>query len=73
MERFAQDVAWVEDENVWGKIKSVWKSFREEWKNIETQLERKIFKLRIGDELQPGIVKLAKGFCCSKAKNISWR
>ena len=41
MERFAQDVAWVEDENVWNKIKSVWKSFREEWKNIETQLEEK--------------------------------
>ena len=68
MERFAQDVAWVEDENVWIKIKSVWKSFREEWKNIETQLERKIFKLRIGDELQPGIVKLAKVFVAQKRK-----
>ena len=68
MERFAQDVAWVEDENVWSKIKSVWKSFREEWKNIETQLERKIFKLRIGDELQPGIVKLAKVFVAQKRK-----
>ena len=29
---------------------------------------RKIFKLRIGDELQPGIVQTSKGFCGSEAK-----
>jgi len=68
MERFAQDEAWVENEKSWTKIKSVWKSFREEWANIETQLERKIFKLRIGDELQPGIIKLAKVFVAQKRK-----
>ena len=68
MERFAQDVAWVENRKSWTKIKSVWRSFREEWANIETQLERKIFKLRIGDELQPGILKLAKVFVAQKRK-----
>ena len=68
MERFAQDEAWVENQSSWNKIKSVWRSFREEWANIETQLERKIFKLRIGDELQPGILKLAKVFVAQKRK-----
>ena len=68
MERFAQDEAWVENKRSWVKIKSVWRSFREEWANIETQLERKIFKLRIGDELQPGILKLAKVFVAQKRK-----
>ncbi len=68
MERFAQDEAWVENQRSWNKIKSVWRSFREEWANIETQLERKIFKLRIGDELQPGILKLAKVFVAQKRK-----
>ena len=68
MERFAQDEAWVENQNSWSKIKSVWRSFREEWANIETQLERRIFKLRIGDELQPGILKLAKVFVAQKRK-----
>ena len=68
MERFAQDEAWVEDTKSWNKIKAVWRSFREEWANIETQLERKIFKLRIGDELQPGILKLAKVFVAQKRK-----
>ena len=68
MERFAQDLSWVENPKVWKKIMSVWRSFREEWKNIETKLERKIFKLRVGDELQPGIVKLAKVFVAQKRK-----
>ena len=68
MERFAQDEAWVENKKSWVKIKSVWRSFREEWANIETQLERRIFKLRIGDELQPGILKLAKVFVAQKRK-----
>jgi len=68
MERFSQDAAWVEDKNVWAKLQIVWRSFRKEWARIETQLERKIFKLRIGDELQPGILKLAKVFVAQKRK-----
>ena len=68
MERFAQDVPWVENKKVWNKIVSIWRSFREEWARLETSLERKIFKLRIGDELQPGIVKLAKVFVAQKRK-----
>ncbi len=68
MERFSQDQAWVEDRHVWGKIKIVWQSFREEWARIETELDRNIFKLRVGDELQPGILKLAKVFVAQKRK-----
>ena len=68
MERFSQGQAWVEDKRVWGKIKITWRSFREEWARIETQLDRNIFKLRIGDELQPGILKLAKVFVAQKRK-----
>jgi len=68
MERFAQDEPWVEDKRAWKKIQSVWRSFREEWASIETKLERKIFKLRVGDELQPGILKLAKVFVAQKRK-----
>ena len=67
-ERFAQDEPWIEDKAVWKKIKAVWRSFRKEWARIETNLERKIFKLRIGDELQPGILKLAKVFVAQKRK-----
>ena len=60
LERFAQDVPWVEDVKTWKKISKVWLSFRKEWSRIETQLERQVFKLKIGDELQPGILKWLK-------------
>ena len=68
MERFSQDIDWIEDKKVWGKVVMIWRSFREEWANIETDLERKIFKLRVGDELQPGILKLAKVFVAQKRR-----
>ena len=68
LERFAQDEAWVESNSVWKKVQMVWRSFREEWSNIETKLERQIFKLRVGDELQPGILKLAKVFVAQKRR-----
>ena len=53
LERFAQDVPWVEDSKIWNKISKVW-LFRMEWSRLETQLERQVFKLKVGDELQPG-------------------
>ena len=68
LERFAQDEPWVESKSVWKKVQMVWRSFREEWSSIETKLERRIFKLRVGDELQPGILKLAKVFVAQKRR-----
>tara|TARA_B100000315_G_scaffold75138_1_gene68814 strand:+ start:1678 stop:5454 length:3777 start_codon:yes stop_codon:yes gene_type:complete len=68
MERFAQDQPWIQNKIIWKKIKIVWRSFREEWVRIETTLEREIFKLRVGDELQPGILKLAKVYVAQKRK-----
>jgi len=68
LEQFSQDAAWVERKPVWKKIKAIWRSFRAEWTAIETDLERKIFKIRVGDELQPGILKLAKVFVANKRK-----
>ena len=68
LERFAQDVTWVEDKQAWRKIKAVWRSFWKEWRIIEETLDREVFKLRIGDELQPGILKLAKVDIANKRK-----
>ncbi len=68
LERFDQSEAWVEDENVWQKIQTVWRSYRQLWKEIEDTLEREVFKLRVGDELQPGILKLAKIYVANKRK-----
>ena len=68
LERFAQDAQWVEDKDIWKKIKTVWRSYRKEWQAIEDYLEREVFKLRIGDELQPGILQLAKVYIANKRK-----
>ena len=68
IERFSHDLSWVEDSKVWKKIEVVWSSFLKEWSRLEMELERNIFKLRIGDELQPGILKLAKVFVAQKRK-----
>ena len=57
MERFAQDTKWIEDSSVWKDIKTVWRTYRREWSEAEDKLEREVFKLRVGDELQPGIIK----------------
>ncbi|MCK4903297.1 MAG: DNA-directed RNA polymerase subunit beta, partial [Candidatus Marinimicrobia bacterium] len=67
-ERFAQDEPWIESKNTWKKIKLVWNSFSKEWNRIENYLESETFKLRVGDELQPGILKLAKVFVANKRK-----
>ncbi len=67
-ERFAQDEPWIESTAAWKKIKLVWNSFRKEWNRIENFLESETFKLRVGDELQPGILKLAKVFVANKRK-----
>ena len=68
LERFSQDASWVEDKQAWRKIKAVWRSFWKEWRAIEETLDREVFKLRIGDELQPGILKLAKVDIANKRK-----
>ena len=68
LERFSQELPWIENKRVWKKITQIWESFRKEWVRIETQLERDIFKLRVGDELQPGILRMAKVYVAQKRK-----
>jgi len=68
LERFAQDVPWVQNKQSWKRIKAVWRSYWKEWRRIEETLEKNVFKLRVGDELQPGILKLAKVDIANKRK-----
>ena len=68
LERFAQDDPWVQDKQGWRRIKAVWRSYWKEWRIIEETLEKDVFKLRVGDELQPGILKLAKVDIANKRK-----
>ncbi len=68
LERISRDHSWVQDNKVWIQIQQVWNSFDREWRQAEERLERKIFKLQVGDELQPGVSKLAKVYIANKRK-----
>jgi len=68
LERFAQDSPWIENKSSWKNIKTVWRTYRREWSEAEDTLEREVFKLRIGDELQPGILRLAKVYVANKRR-----
>jgi len=68
LERFSQDSPWIENKSSWKDIKTVWRTYRREWSEAEDNLEREVFKLRIGDELQPGIIRLAKVYVANKRR-----
>jgi DNA-directed RNA polymerase subunit beta len=68
LERFAQDSHWIEKKSAWKDIKTVWRTYRREWSEAENILEKEVFKLRIGDELQPGILRLAKVYVANKRR-----
>lgn len=59
---------WVEDPMLWNKILKIWKNFRKSLKILEETLEKDVFKLRVGDELQQGVMKLAKVYIAQKRK-----
>ena len=67
-ERISRDDPWVTDKKVWIQIQQVWNSFAREWREAEERLERQIYKLQVGDELQPGVSKLAKVYIANKRK-----
>lgn len=68
LERISRDNTWVIDRNVWIQIQQVWNSFNREWRRTEEKLDREIYKLQVGDELQPGVSKLAKVYIANKRK-----
>ena len=59
---------WVESPVKWQNILRIWKNYKRNLKQIEEDLEKKIFKLRVGDELQQGVMKLAKVYIAQKRK-----
>jgi len=59
---------WVEDFAIWNKILTIWKNYKRNLKELEEYLEKTIFILRTGDELQQGVMKLAKVYIADKRK-----
>ena len=59
---------WVNDSTKWNNILKIWQNYNRNLKQLEDRLEKEIFKLRIGDELQQGVMKLAKVYIAQKRK-----
>ena len=59
---------WVEDFSIWNKILTIWKNYKRNLKQLEEDLEKNVFILRTGDELQQGVMKLAKVYIADKRK-----
>lgn len=68
LERVSRENPWVADKKIWIQIQQVWNSFNREWRRCEEKLDREIYKLQVGDELQPGVSKLAKVYIANKRK-----
>tara|TARA_B100000315_G_scaffold230855_1_gene241659 strand:+ start:3301 stop:7023 length:3723 start_codon:yes stop_codon:yes gene_type:complete len=62
------DNPWIEDKKMWIQIQQVWNSFRREKKRAEDKLTKEVYKIQVGDELQPGVLKLAKVYIANKRK-----
>ena len=58
----------MENPIIWNKILVIWQNYRRNLRQLEERLEKETFKLRVGDELQQGVMKLAKVYIAQKRK-----
>jgi len=67
-EQFSLEDPWISGPKSWEKIGLIFESFIRHLTELESKLETDIFKLKEGDQLQPGILKLAKVYVANKRK-----
>ncbi|MEE9161425.1 MAG: DNA-directed RNA polymerase subunit beta, partial [Candidatus Neomarinimicrobiota bacterium] len=67
-DRLSRKSPWVDKPRLWAKIEQILDGHSVVLSEFEDQLERDIFKVRIGDELQPGVIKLSKVHIANKRK-----
>ena len=59
---------WVENPMIWANLLKIWQNYRRNLRQLEERLEKDVFKLKVGDELQQGVMKLAKVTIAQKRK-----
>ena len=67
-ELFSIEEPWISGEKTWEKLVNILNAFNSTLSDLDTELESSIFKLKEGDQLQPGILKLAKVYVANKRK-----
>ena len=68
LDRLSMKSPWVENAKKWKNIQQILRGYRRGLNEVEETLEQAVFKIRVGDELQPGVIKLAKVYIANKRK-----
>jgi len=68
LENLSLKSPWVQSPVIWMKILKIWQNYRRNLNQLEEKLEKRVFKLKVGDELQQGVMKLAKVALAQKRK-----
>lgn len=56
------------DQNINEKVRNLYKDYITLSKKIDDEVESEIYKIKVGDDLQPGVLQLAKVYVASKRK-----
>ena len=59
---------WTNDEMVNQTIEEIFKDYNIVSQRVDEDLEREIYKIKVGDDLQPGVLQLAKVYIANKRK-----
>ena len=59
---------WTEDEETNEKVHNLFDNYFNLSQQIDEEAERKIYKIKVGDDLQPGVLQLAKAYIADKKK-----
>jgi DNA-directed RNA polymerase subunit beta len=67
-DKISLETPWTNSEEVNAKIEQVFKDYLKLSQKIDEELEQAIYKLKVGDDLQPGVLQLAKVYVANKRK-----
>ncbi|MFQ6617340.1 MAG: DNA-directed RNA polymerase subunit beta [Fidelibacterota bacterium] len=67
-DKISRDNPWTRNEKVNQKISLLFNIYEKKVKEFKEELEKEKYKLKVGDDLPPGIVQLAKVYIATKRK-----
>ena len=68
LDSFSMENPWTTDPSINERIEKITKSYFLLSQRIDEELEQKIYKIKVGDDLQPGVLQLAKVYVANKRK-----
>lgn len=62
------DKSWIKDDKQYQKVLRLIRNYQDVQQNIQYEIDNEKFKVKAGDDLQPGVLQLAKVYIASKRK-----